>query len=130
MFEPSPDLAKVRSAAVAACIADEIEQLPLQYEAQIGGISAALSAGQKQRLLLARAFYRRPEVLILDEGTANLDEETERRIGHYISSLDITRIVIAHRPTLVSMAHRVLTIDGTTSGGSIRAAAAVVRSIG
>jgi ATP-binding cassette subfamily B protein RaxB len=70
-------------------------------------MGSALSGGQKQRILLARALYRRPSVLFLDEGTANLDEDTEAIVAETISRMTMTRIVIAHRPALVQRAERV-----------------------
>ena len=79
-------------------------------------MGAALSSGQRQRVMLARALYRDPDALFLDEGTANLDEENERAVGAMISQLPITRIVIAHRPLLVERAHLVFELkDGALS---------------
>lgn len=65
-------------------------------------------------MLLARALYRQPRILILDEGTANLDVKTEEVIADLIAQLPITRIVVAHRPALLRRADRVLKIDGGT----------------
>jgi ATP-binding cassette subfamily B protein RaxB len=61
--------------------------------------------------LLARALYRDPDALFLDEGTANLDPDTEDAIADMIASLPITRIIIAHRPALVDRADIVLKMD-------------------
>lgn len=66
----------------------------------------------KQRVLLARALYRQPRILILDEGTANLDVATEEVIADLIAQLPITRIVVAHRPALLNRADRVLVVEG------------------
>jgi ATP-binding cassette subfamily B protein RaxB len=62
--------------------------------------------------MLARALYRNPDALFLDEGTANLDEENERAIGEMLAGLSITRVVIAHRPILVEHAALVFRLDG------------------
>ena len=70
----------------------------MNYLALIGDMGSILSGGQKQRILLARALYQQPDVLFLDEGTANLDVETESQIVELVRSLDITRIIVAHRP--------------------------------
>ena len=87
--------------------------MPLQYLARVGDMGSALSGGQKQRILLARALYRDPTVLFLDEGTANLDAETEEAIAALVASLPLTRVVVAHRPALVQRARRVAVIrDG------------------
>ena len=67
---------------------------------------------QKQRVLLARALYRRPKVLVLDEGTAHLDTELEARVSNAITELDITRIVIAHRPETIRRASRAVLLAG------------------
>ncbi len=111
-FDHDLDMAAICEAAMAAGIHDEIMHMPMQYLSLVGEMGAALSGGQKQRILLARALYRRPKVLLLDEGTANLDEASEMRIADLVESLDITRVVIAHRPALIRKAQRVIRIEG------------------
>ena len=71
----------------------------------------SLSAGQKQRILLARALYRRPDVLVLDEGTANLDRSSELGIMALVKSLDVTRVVVGHRPETIDGASRIFHIS-------------------
>jgi ATP-binding cassette subfamily B protein RaxB len=61
---------------------------------------------------LARALYRKPKILVLDEGTANLDERNEELIADLIDKMPITRIVIAHRPALLRRAQRVFSVSG------------------
>ena len=85
--------------------------MPMQYLSLVGDMGSTLSGGQRQRVLLARALYRQPRILILDEGTANLDVETEEVIGDLIAALPITRIVVAHRPALLKRADRVLAVQ-------------------
>ncbi|MFA7262290.1 MAG: peptidase domain-containing ABC transporter [Caulobacter sp.] len=111
-FDPDLDMARVQEAAVAARIHDDIARLPMQYLSLVGDMGSMLSGGQKQRVLLARALYRRPRVLILDEGTANLDVETEELIGELVAAMPITRIVVAHRPALLQRADRVIVLQG------------------
>lgn len=70
------------------------------------------SASQKRRLLLARALYRDPLILILDEGTANLDAQLEAEICDLIDALPATRLIVAHRPALIDRAQRRIMLQG------------------
>lgn len=110
-FDPDLDMARVQQAAFDARVHHDIARMPMQYLSLVGDMGSSLSGGQKQRVLLARALYRRPSILILDEGTANLDVETEELIADLISGLPITRIVVAHRPALLARADRVLVMS-------------------
>jgi ATP-binding cassette, subfamily B, bacterial CvaB/MchF/RaxB len=96
-FDDFPDHAWASECARLACIHEEIMRLPMGYRTLIGGLGSSLSAGQRQRVLLARALYRRPSILFIDEGTANLDVDLEKRINQMLRTLPITRIQIAHR---------------------------------
>jgi ATP-binding cassette subfamily B protein RaxB len=109
-FDEEPDPAFAAECARLACIHDDILRMPLGYHTPIGGLGSTLSAGQRQRVLLARALYRRPRVLVIDEGTANLDVDLERRINEMLRGLSITRIHVAHRPQTLAMADRVIRI--------------------
>ena len=112
-FDPQLDDQRVQDVARLAWVHGEILKMPMGYHSLIGDMGAALSAGQRQRILLARALYREPDMLFLDEGTANLDEQTEERIVNVIAALSATRLVIAHRPALVERADFVLELrDG------------------
>src|SRR5690606_6758105 len=91
----------------AAQVHNDIVRMPMQYLTLVGDMGSTLSGGQRQRVLLARALYREPEILILDEGTANLDEQNEELIADLIDQMPITRIVVAHRPALLRRAKRV-----------------------
>jgi ATP-binding cassette subfamily B protein RaxB len=107
-FDPDLDMAKVLAAAKLARVHDDIMRTPMQYLGLVGDMGSTLSSGQRQRVLLARALYRNPRVIFLDEGTANLDETTEEAIADLIESMPITRVVVAHRPALLRRANRVL----------------------
>jgi ATP-binding cassette, subfamily B, bacterial CvaB/MchF/RaxB len=76
-------------------------------------MGSTLSGGQKQRVLLARALYRTPRILFIDEGTSHLDVSLERQVTASVQSLGLTRIVIAHRPETVAAASRRLALDTT-----------------
>lgn len=88
---------KVEAAARAACIHDDIMRMPMAYQTLVSGMGASLSGGQKQRLLLARALYKQPRFLLLDEYTSMLDFETERRVQTSINALGCGRFIITHR---------------------------------
>ncbi|MBK1842302.1 ATP-binding cassette domain-containing protein [Azospirillum sp. YIM B02556] len=104
--------AEIWDALAAAAIADEIRAMPLGVRTPIADASRTLSGGQVQRLLLARALVTKPDVLILDEATSALDNATQAATIRTLSSLDCTRIVIAHRLETIRGADRILILDG------------------
>ncbi len=108
------DCARLESAARLACIHDYIESLPLRYNTRIGRDGMGLSQGQKQRILIARAVYRNPDFIFLDEATNALDAGNERAI---VENLDEfyrgrTVVVVAHRLSTVRNASRIVVLDG------------------
>jgi ATP-binding cassette subfamily B protein RaxB len=107
-FEDNPSIEKIVRAAQLACLHDEIAAMPMQYFTLIGDMGSSLSGGQKQRLLLARALYQNPDILFLDEASSHLDIENEAKINAHLKSLNITRIIVAHRPQSIAIADRVL----------------------
>lgn len=109
-FDPEMDMEKVMHAAIEARIHDDIENIPMGYMALVGDMGSILSGGQRQRVLLARALYHDPQVLFLDEGTANLDVETEKQIVDVIKAMNITRLIVAHRPAFLEKSNINLTI--------------------
>lgn len=110
-FDPTPDLSRTERAGREAAVHDEIVAMPMAYNTLIGDMGSALSGGQKQRLLLARALYRKPKFLLLDEATSHLDIRNEERVNSAIRDLQITRIVIAHRPETIVSADRIFTLQ-------------------
>lgn len=94
-----------------AAIHDEIISMPMGYQTLVGDMGNVLSGGQKQRILLARALYKKPKILFLDEATSHLDIIKEKEINKMIKSLNITRIIIAHRPETITSVDRVITMQ-------------------
>lgn len=111
LFDDHPDVDLVVAAANAAAIHQDIMAMPLKYDTLVGEMGSTLSGGQKQRVLLARALYRRPKILVADEGTSHLDEAHEQMVNQAIRSLGITRIIIAHRRETIASADRVLVME-------------------
>jgi ATP-binding cassette subfamily B protein RaxB len=110
-FDPIPDLFRAESAGRQAAVHEEILSMPMAYNTLIGDMGSALSGGQKQRLLLARALYRQPKYLLLDEATSHLDILNEEKVNAAICDLQITRIVIAHRPETIVSANQIFTLQ-------------------
>ena len=109
-FDEAPDLAWIAECARLAAVHDEIEAMPMGYHTLIGDMGGSLSGGQKQRLLLARALYKRPRILLLDEATSALDIERERIVNHNVRQLQLTRVIVAHRPETIATASRVVVL--------------------
>lgn len=106
-FDGGAVMPKVKWAAKLAQLHDDISRMPMGYNSLTGDMGRGLSGGQQQRILLARAFYRRPSILVLDEATSHLDVEREDIIMKGIGELEVTRIIIAHRPETIAHADRV-----------------------
>lgn len=129
-FHPQPDQAVIENVSRFALIHDDIAKMPMAYSSLVSDMGTALSSGQRQRILLARAMYRDPDVLFLDEGTANLDEKTEAILAWRIAATPITRVVVSHRPALVAASQIVLHVEGgkVTLQGPHKAGPAPTRS--
>ena len=109
-FDPKAEQARVEQVAKLAAIADDIQRMPMRMHTLVGDMGTVLSGGQKQRILLARALYKQPTILFLDEATSHLDVEREHQVNAAINSLNITRIIVAHRPETIATAQRVIVL--------------------
>lgn len=112
MWDPHIDLSRVNEACRNACILEDILTLPLGLNSPAGENGNLLSGGQKQRIFLARALYKRPLILILDEATSHLDIPTEGQVLEHLAKLSITRIHIAHRPQSIAFCNQIVDLGG------------------
>ena len=107
------DKERLLKAAEIACIKDYVMALPLKFNTKIGRDGVGLSQGQKQRILIARAVYKNPDYIFLDEATNSLDANNERSI---VENLDMfykgkTVVIVAHRLSTVKNADQIVVID-------------------
>ncbi|QKJ86069.1 peptidase domain-containing ABC transporter [Paramixta manurensis] len=110
-FDSEPDQERVEQAAKIAQIHEEILKMPMGYQSLVGDMGSSLSGGQNQRVLLARALYREPVILVLDEASSHLDVEKELLINNAVKAMQITRVIIAHRPETIRSADRVIMLN-------------------
>ncbi|AAN52985.1 peptidase domain-containing ABC transporter [Shewanella oneidensis] len=107
-FDPEPNYVKMQQCAQLAVIDMDIAHMPMGYNSLVGDMGNQFSGGQVQRLLLARALYQSPSILFMDEATSHLDIMNEAKISEQIKNLNMTRIIIAHRPETIKQADRVV----------------------
>lgn len=106
-FDPIPDHDRVQYVSKLAAIHENILEKTEQYETRVGNLGVGLSGGEVQRILIARALYKQPKILFLDEATSHLDMETERQVNKAISEMKITRIMVAHRLETIKSADKI-----------------------
>jgi ATP-binding cassette subfamily B protein len=120
--EEEPDEYRIQEVAGIANIESFIESLPHQYQTKIGSGGVGLSTGQKQRLLIARALYKDPDILLFDEATSALDAKNEKEITNNLSRVfqNKTVIIIAHRLSTVRNADKIIVLSkgGVSEMGS------------
>lgn len=127
-FDTLVDQDRAESCARLAQVHDDIVRMPMGYRTLVGDLGTGLSGGQKQRLLLARALYKQPKVLALDEATSHLDIGNERAVTNALSQLKLTRLIIAHRPETISGAQRVVQVKDGKVFEVLRAIASAPKS--
>ena len=113
LSDESPDMNRIIESARIAHIHDFIQSLPLGYETQIGRNGHGLSSGQKQRILIARAVYKKADYLFFDEATNSLDANNERYIMDDLQHLfkGRTTVIVAHRLSTVKNADNIVVMD-------------------
>lgn len=104
---------RLEQAARIACVHDYVISLPLKYDTKIGRDGMGLSQGQKQRILIARAVYKNPDFIFLDEATNSLDAKNEREIVENLNKFyeGRTVVIVAHRLSTVRNADQIIAID-------------------
>jgi ATP-binding cassette subfamily C protein CydD len=111
---PTASIEAIRTAAELACVTDFADSLPAGLDTIIGEAGLGLSGGEIQRVALARIFLRHPDIMLLDEPTAHLDLETERRVLDNILAFAARRtlIVTTHSPAVAARMAKVLRLSG------------------
>jgi ATP-binding cassette subfamily C protein len=109
--EGSSDEGEAWAAAEGARLADDIRHMPMGMHTIIGEGGLTFSGGQVQRMMIARAFARRPKLLLFDEATSALDDRDQAIVSEHIEQMDTTRIVIAHRLSTIRHADTIYVLD-------------------
>lgn len=115
LFDVEASQERIESACRISGIHDDVMAMAMGYHSPVGDMGSSLSGGQQQRIYMARALYRQPKILVLDEATSHLDTLMEGSINRAISSMNMTRIFIAHRLETIAVADRVVEVrNGAT----------------
>jgi len=111
-FDPQHDPVRARECAKLAMIDEDIAAMPMGYNTIVGSLGVALSGGQRSRVLLARALYRQPQILFLDETFDQLDLARERAITDGLRITGIGLVIVSHRPETVGSVDRIVQLGG------------------
>lgn len=105
------DIEEVKYLIEKMCFKEELMRMPMGLETILTEQGRTLSNGQRQRLLLARALFKKPKLLLLDEATSSLDNLTQEKIYQYLTTLNTTCLYISHRPSSLRFASKIFLID-------------------
>lgn len=111
LFDPNFDEERLYECCRLACIFDDIKSLPMTFESLVGDMGSNFSGGQLQRIFLARALYKQPKILCLDESTSHLDQHNELIVNDNIKNIELTRIIVAHRKETIESVDRVYRLN-------------------
>jgi ATP-binding cassette subfamily B protein RaxB len=128
-FASDPDWPRIEECASRAAILGDIRRMPMGFETLVGDMGSSLSGGQIQRIVLARALYRKPEILFLDEATSHLDEANETIVSDALRELRMTRIIVAHRPATIARADVIIPFPELAAQSRGSSASSVCTSI-
>jgi len=118
-FDPQHNSELVRACARAAQIDRDIEAMPMQFNTIVGSLAHTLSAGQKQRILLARALYRKPHILFLDEAFDQLDLSLEQQITERLRRAGLGVVIVSHRPDTVRSVDRIVQLGARSEAARV-----------
>lgn len=114
-FDSKIDHDFVEECAKKSCIYDDIMSKSMKFKTMVGDMGSTLSGGQMQRIFIARALYRRPRILFLDEATSHLDIVSEKHVNDELGKMNVTRVSVAHRPETIRYASKIIDMTKTHS---------------